>query len=397
MRRPPRDTAHVFDDTRGFFRARARRDVDAALDALVQPGPPLDPAAADVVARRFVDVLVDGRPVEHDDPDPIAYVERNNLLLLFSPAHQERFERLYPRLPIEKIEAWRAVLRGGDPRDSFGPLTAAERLDEARIEADLRKGRRQHRRRLIAAAALVALVAGAAVWWRARDTTDAVVSGRIQFGDVVDRGPDLRAGDPPVVEKALVARLDRASVVRAGAGALGERIVVDAPPGDLPVPLDTVAATLFRYNGSGQVVLVGPPGWLAGRCLQVSVMAASLRAFDTAYVETSPGACGDGRAFGRVGTIGCVDARQATIMIDLVIPEGAVSLSEGGRASVAAVRVSVVGNNPVYERVHTTGQITVPQGTEVEVPSFGGAAGATVSFDLSAPTGAPLTGSCQLQ
>ncbi len=392
----PRDDARLFDDRRGFFRARSRVDVDAQLDAIARPGPPLDADAANALTRRFVDVLTEGRPLAHDLPDTVDHVERNNLLLLFSPGVQARLERLYPRMPLEMADAWRAALRGGDPRDSFGPLTAEERLDEARVEADLQKGRRLHRRRLAGSVLVLVLLVAGVVWWQRRDTGDAVSSGLIEFGKVAERGADLRTGGPPAVEKALLARLDRPSVVRAGSGDVSDRIVLDPPPADLPVPVGAVAATLFRYNGAGQVVLVGPPGWLAKACIQVSVMSASLRAFDTAYTETQPGACGKDRVFGRTATVGCTDPKQAAIMLDLVIPEGNVTLSEGGSASVAAVRVAVIGTNPAYERNNTAGQITVAQGSAVAVPSFGGAAGSTVSFDLSAPSGAPLTGSCRL-
>ncbi len=363
----------------------------------MQPGPPLDHAGANALTRRFVDVLTEGRPVEHDTPDTVAYAERNNLLLLFSPADEARLARLYPRMPADLVEAWRAALRGGDPRDSFGPLTASERLDEARIETDLRKGRRQRVRRLVATVVLVAVGVGAASWWQGRDTDAAVDSGLIEFGEVAATADGRRDGPPPAAEKALVARLDRVSVVRAGTGDVGDRIVLDPPAADLPVPVGSVAATLFRYNGAGQVVLVGPPGWLARTCIQISVMSSSLRAFDTAYAETAPGACGTDRAFGRVAVIGCDDPARGTTMLDLVIPEGSVTLSEGGSASVAAVRVSVVGTNAAYERLMTAGQISVPSGTEVVVPTFGGPAGGTVSFDLSAPTGAPLVGSCALR
>ncbi len=392
----PRDDAHLFDDRRGFFRARSRVDVDAKLDAIARPGPPLDADVANALTRRFVDVLTEGRPLVHDVLDTVEHVERNNLLLLFSPGVQARLEQLYPRMPLEMADAWRAALRGGDPRDSFGPLTAEERLDEARVEADLQKGRRLRRRRLAGSVLLLVLLVAGGVWWQRRDTGDTVSSGLIEFGKVAERGADLRTGGPPAVEKALLARLDRPSVVRAGSGDVSDRIVLDPPPTDLPVPVGAVAATLFRYNGAGQVVLVGPPGWLAKACIQVSVMSASLRAFDTAYAETQPGACGTDRVFGRTATVGCTDPKQAAIMLDLVIPEGNVTLSEGGSASVAAVRVAVIGTNAVYERNNTAGQITVAQGSAVTVPGFGGAAGSTVTFDLSAPSGAPLTGSCRL-
>ena len=391
-----RDESRLFDDTRGFFRVRSQVDIAASLQELVLPGAPLTHDEVDIATRLFLDVLTESRPVDVDVPNTLEYAERNNLLLLFSPEYEAIFTQLYSRMPAEDVDAWRRALRGGDPRDSFGPLTAAERLDERRIEADIRTGRRQRRVRTGLAVVALALVVGGVVWWNQRSSSE-VVSGRITFDPVVDRSGDVRAGPTPVVAKALVARLDRPLVVKLGAGDVGERIVLDAPATDLPEPPGAIAATLFRYNGAGQVVLVGPPGWLAKACIQASVMASSLRAFDTAYVETVPGACGKDKVIGRAATVGCVDAKQATVMLDLVIPEGSVNLSEGGTASVAAVRVWVVGSDPAFERNNISAQISVPDGTQIKVPTFGGAVGATVSFDVSAPTGAPLVGTCTLR
>lgn len=390
------DDARLFEDTRGFFRARAEGDASAALDALVAPGPPLDHAAANRLTRLFLDVLADGRPMEIDLPDTLEHAERNNLLLLFGPDEQARFERLYARMPDDLVDAWRSALRGGDPRDSFGPLTAQERLDAKRIDADLRAGRRRRLVQVIAGIVVLVAAIGGVLWWRGRDDGGTAAVGEIAFGETVDRSGDLRAGPAPVVEKALVARLDRVVALRTGTGDVASRIVLDPPATDLPQPPGAIAATLFRYNGSGQVVLVGPPGWTTKACLQVSVVSASLRAFDTAFVETSPGACGKDRAFGRNATIGCADPKASTIMLDLVIPEGEVTLAEGGNGSVAAVRVSLLGTNPAYERADLGAEIAVAGGSAVKVPAFGGAKGTSVSFDVSASTGAPLVGSCTL-
>src|SRR5690606_5333360 len=114
------------------------------------------------------------------------------------------------------------------------------------------------------------------------DETDSL--GSITFDPVDDvGGPEQREGPPPAVEKALLARLDRVVAVRDGSGDVAARIALDVPATDLPQPPGAVAATLFRYNGRGQVVLVGPPGWLASSCLQVSVISAGLRPFDTSF------------------------------------------------------------------------------------------------------------------
>ncbi len=377
---------------------RTRADVADALESLVAAGPTLDHDQTNRLTRQFIDLLTEGRPVDEDLADTLAYAERNNLFLLFGPHDQRRFERLYPRMPADLVAGWQRALRGGEPRDSFGPLTREERLDEKRIEADLLTGRRQRRIRMLVGVVSVGVLVGAGAWWRSdRGGGDGAVAGEIAFGAVADRSGDLRAGPSPAVEKALVARLDRPVVVRGGSGEIADRIVLDAPPGDLPQPPGSIAATLFRYNGAGQVVLVGPPGWLTKACIQVSVMSASLRAFDTAYAETKPGACAKDRVFGRVATLGCTDEKLAATMLDLVIPEGDVVLSEGGNASVGAVRVAIIGDNPAYEQNKVTAQISVAGGTQVKVPTFGGAAGSVVNFDVSAATGAPLVGSCKLR
>jgi hypothetical protein len=96
----------------------------------------------------------------------------------------------------------------------------------------------------------------------------------------------------------------------------------------------------------------------------------------------------------RTATVGCVS--DTTIMLDLRLPEGEVGLEEGGTAAVSAVRVKLVGNSPAYETISLNGQISVPAGSDVTVPSFGGAVGETVNFDVSAATGAPVVGSCVL-
>ena len=395
--RPTPDESRIFDDTRGFFRVRSKADIAVALDALVVPGPLLDLDQANRVTRQFIDVLTEGRPVDEDLEDTLEHAERNNLWLLFGPDDQQRFEQLYPRMPEELVDAWRKALRGGDPRDSFGPLTREERLDERRVEADLLVGRKQRRVRVLVGVVLVGLLATVGLWWNNREPGAGVSAGEIAFGAAPEPSGALRAGPSPVVEKALVARLDRAVAVRSGSGGIAERIALDVPAADLPQPSGSIAATLFRYRGSGQVVLVGPVGWLNKACIQVSVMSASLRPFDTAYTETRPGACAKDRVFGRVATVGCVDEKLATVMLDLVIPEGAVTLTEGGNASVAAVRVAIIGDNPAYERNNLTTQISVAGGTQVKVPAFGGAVGTTVNFDVSAATGVPLVGSCTLR
>jgi hypothetical protein len=399
IERPNRtiDPLRLFADEHGFFRS-ARTDApqrDPLASFVVEPGPEWPVAEAHRQVRRYLDLLADGRPLLEEHDDPLEYAQRNGLLLLIGPVEEERLEDLYTRMPPDMAEAWREALRGGAASDAFGPLSEPERLDEARIEAELRSGDTNRRRAVLVGAGafvLVALVVGiVAIARRGGGSNDV---GTIRFGDVVTKaGPEQRDGPPPAVEKALVARLDRPVAVSKGSGDVQNRIVVNPPASDLPQPPNTIAATLFRYNGRGQVVLVGPANWFNNACVQVSVISAGLRPFDTSYFEGAPSACG-GHAFGRVATVGCRGAD--TLMLDLVIPEGQVGLEEGGTASVSAVRIVLRGNAPAYESISLNGQIAVAAGSTVAVPTFGGPAGSTARFDVSPASGAPLVGSCVL-
>jgi hypothetical protein len=392
------EETRAFTDERGFFRARPlgakRRDPLAGF--AVEPGPPWTPEEAREQVRRFLDVLADGRPILEENPDPLEYAQRNGLLLLIGPDEERALARLARRMPREMAVAWRDALRGGHASDAFGPLSEPERLDEARVEAELRSGRITRKRNLIALGVLVVIVVVAGVFLLTRGDDAEETSGSISFDATEEPASgNLREGPPPAVQPQLLVRLEQPVAVAAGTGPVETRIVVSPPATDLPQPPGAVAATLFRYNGSGQVVLVGPSGWLTSACIEVSPISQGLRPFETAFHETAPGACPEGPR--RAATVGCVS--DTTIMLDLRLPEGAVGLEEsleGATATVSAVRVKLVGNSPAYESISVNGQITVPEGSEVTVPTFGGAAGETVNFDVSAATGAPVVGSCVL-
>jgi hypothetical protein len=318
------------------------------------------------------------------------------LLLLIGPQEERYVARLARRMPRDMAIAWRDALRGGHASDAFGPLSEPERLDEARVEAELRSGSSTRRRNLIITAAVVVVAVAAAAFTLTGGDDSKDERGAITF-DSTDQPTtgDLRAGPPPAVQPALVARLDQPVALRAGDGPTESRIVVSPPATDLPQAPGAVTATLFRYNGSGQVVLVGPAGWLANACIEVSPISQGLRPFETAFHETVAGTCPTAPM--RAATVGC--SSDTTIMLDLRLPEGEVGLEEsldGAKASVSAVRVKLVGNAAGYETISLNGQIVVPAGSDVTVPTFGGAVGETVNFDVSAATGAPIVGSCVL-
>lgn len=363
---------------------------------MVEPGPPFTPEEACIEVRRFLDVLADGRPIIEEHPDPLEYAQRNGLLLLIGPEEERVLARLARRMPRDMALAWRDALRGGQASDAFGPLSDAERLDEKRVEAELRKGD-SHRRRnlLVGLGVLVVAVVAAVVGVVLTRGDDDEESGAITFTPTEEPGTaDAREGPAPVVDPALVTRLDRVVAVSAGEGPIESRIVLDPPAEHLPQQPGVIAATLFHYNGTGQVVLVGPAGWLENACVQVSPIAQNLRPFETAYHETAPGACPDD-VYGREATVGC--SSDTTIMLDLRIPEGEVGLEEGGTAALSGVRIVLLGNAAGYDQISVNGQVTVAAGSEVAVPRFGAAVGESVSFDLSDPSGAaPLIGTCTI-
>jgi hypothetical protein len=385
------DESRLFADEHGFFRSsRSDAERDDPRDTLdVAPGPPWSDADARREVRRILEVIADGRPTEPYD-DPLEFAQRNGLLLLIGPEEEQRLQPVFDRMPPDMAEAWRDALRGGSAVEAFGPVSEQEQLDEARVDADLVAGRQRRRKLTIAgAAALCVLVVGVVAFVLTRSDSGRR-QGTLSFDAVADAANgDKRAGPPPQVEKALLTRLDRPVAVRAGAGDVQTRVVMNPPATDLPQAPGAIAATVFRYNGRGQVVLVGPAGWAARACVQVSVMSAGLRAFDTGIYEAAPGACA-GKGFGRVATVGC--SSDTTLMLDLEIPEGEVNLAEGGRAKVGALRVVLLGNAPGYERISLNGEITVPDGQDIMVPAFGGPAGSQVSFDVSPPAGAPVVG-----
>jgi hypothetical protein len=394
---PTLDDTQMFVDERGFFRAppagAARRDPLARFT--IEAGPPWERDEANAQVRRFLDLLADGRPIAEEHDDPLEYAQRNGLLLLIGPDEERTLARMAKRMPRDMAVAWKDALRGGHASDAFGPLSEPERLDEKRVEAELRSGDRGRKRNLLVGSGLVVVLVAAVAFFALRDTDDGPDSGAITFDPTPEEtGGNDRSGPAPAVVPALVARLDRPVAVTAGDAPQEERIVIDPPLEDLPQQPGAIAATLFRFNGAGQVVLVGPAGWLANACIEVSPIAPSLRAFEVAFHETAPGACPDSLV-GRDATVGCLS--DTTIMLDLLrIPEGEVGLEEGGTASIAAVRVKVVGNDPRYEYLSVNGQIAVAAGSEVTVPTFGGAVGETVNFDLSGADGSLLVGSCPL-
>ena len=300
-------------------------------------------------------------------------------------------QRLYTRMPPEMVERWRTAL-GGD-RESLG--FGRRRSEEPpTVDAALRAARRRSALIVLALVATIALVFAATVVLRPDDPELPV--GRISFGNTspTAESPDRFLGEAPIVNENLLARLERPVAVREGTGNATERIDPNVGPDLLPFPPAALSATLFRYGGRGQVVIIGPPGFLTAACLQVSAVTVNLRPFDTAVYDAGSASCPDNVA-GRAATLGCLG--DTAMMLDMQFPDGEIELEEGGVASIGGVRVASFAISPGYETMSLRGTIEVRAGKNEEVPVFGGKAGDIVSFDVT-PKGAttPTIGRCTL-
>jgi hypothetical protein len=387
-----RDAQRLFSDSHGFFRSPKTDTgyVDPLAGFQVEAGPEWSDEEANGVLRRMLDLLAEGRATI-EASDALAYAEANSLLLLIGPREEAVMHRLYTRMPPALVERWRTALAGDRDSLEFGRRRTEE---PPTVDAVLRDARRRTALLVAAGVVTVALIVAAAIFLRP-DEAEAPV-GRISFGETTAAGesPDRFLGEAPIVNEALLARLDRAVAVRDGAGSATDRIDPNVDAALLPSPPAAVSATLFRYGGKGQVVIIGPPGFLGSACLQVSAVTVNLRPFDTA-VYNAGSACPASVA-GRVATPGCVG--DTAIMLEVQFPQGEIELEEGGVASIGGVRVASFAVRPGYESLSVRGTIEVRTGKVEAVPIFGGKAGDVVSFDVT-PKGAasPNIGRCTLK
>lgn len=341
--------------------------------------------------RVFLDRLADGRALHADHADSVEHAEANGLLLLIGPAEEEVLDQVLARTPPVLAQRWRTALSGRP--DGF--LSGEGVTERDGVQAEIRAGRRRLLSWLAATVVVLGLAAGAlVVLWPDEEPPP---TGRIFFNtsgpDAQQDDPNRFAGDTPVVNRNLLARLDRPVAVRSGGGDATGRATAEVDPSVLPAPPGAVSATLFRHAGQGHVVLVGPPGFASRACVQVSAVAPTLRPFDTSVVGAA-GACPPG-VVGRAADVGC--RGDTALMVGLVLPPGEVALEEGGAAGVGAVRVAVFGVAAGYEQVSLRGTITVPVGTSEAVPAFGGRPGEQVAFDVTpADAATPVIGRCTL-
>ena len=386
-----RDTQRLFSDSHGFFRSPVgdKAYVDPLAGFQVEAGPEWTDDEANAVLRRMLDALAEGRATI-DDPDALAYAEANSLLLLIGPREEVVMQRLYTRMPAAMVERWRTALAGDRESLGFG-----RRLHEEppTVDASLRAARRRTALIVAAVVATVALLGVATIILRPDEDEPPV--GRISFGDPspTAESPDRFLGEAPIVNTDLLARLERPVAVREGAGSATDRIDPSVSNDLLPFAPSAVSATLFRYGGRGQVVIIGPAGFRDAACLQVSAVTVNLRPFDTA-VYNAGSACPDDVA-GRPATLGCVG--DTAIMLDVQFPQGQVELEEGGAAAIGGVRVASFAIRPGYETLSLRGTIEVRAGQDVQVPVFGGRQGDVVSFDVTAKGATtPTIGRCTL-
>ena len=392
----------VSDDLRdrrtGFF--RERESAVSPVAGLPTPtGGRWNDLEADRQIRAFLTALAGDRQLVHR-MDPVELLRENDLLLLFGPEEEEAFADLALRFPEETVSQWATLLSGGDRSEAFGPRSRSERRDEAAILRSLHVGLRK---RVIGV--LLVLLAVAAVGALARvllsdeptDRTDR----SLRFSSTLvtsDSGgaTGVIPGGPPVAEPALVGTADRVVAVLRGDGPSADRIRLDVPTGDLPIPVGALAGTVFEHAG-GQVALVGPVGWWVAGCVRVVVATEFLRPLDVVLYEASDGACPP-EMVGRPARVTCSGRRVLVLAVD--IPQGEVALIEGGSGWAETIRFGLeTATEPDsrWEALAVRGSITVAEeGMSVAVPRFGGAPGEVVAVDLGAGPAGPFVGDCTL-
>ncbi len=363
-----------------FQRAKAERSPLEGIQ--VEAGGRWSEAEADRKIREFLIRLAGDRKLVHH-PDPVELARHNDLLLLFGPEQEETFAALAVRFPDETLATWTLLLSGGDSSESFGPRSRAERRDEAALSKSIKAA---FRRRVLGMAAMAALLIIGGLFVRTlfeegivdRSEQSLWLTGSGSSQDSQDGQEELALGLPIALPE-LVASIDTLVAVVTGEGPVEERVRTEVPEGLLSHAPGEVSATIFRHRG-GQVALVGPAGWMDEACVRVSVVDNRLRPFDVATHETAPGACPENLP-GRLATVAC---RGDTVLIlSLGIPQGEVSLVEGGTSWPEAVRVGLESHHENWETLALRGTISVDtaQG-DVVVPSYHGEKGDTILVRL---------------
>jgi len=344
-------------------------------------------AEADRQIRTFLIRLADGRELVHRE-DPVELLRENDLLLLFGPQEEAAFAELALRFPDETVTRWATLLSGGDRSEAFGPRSRAERRDEASIVRELQVGVRKR----VASLLLLSVVLfglGLAVRTLLSEQPEDRSERAIRFSRIITDSNSEGSitaveGGPPIAVPELVAPVDQVVAVLKGDGLPDDRIRLDVPIDDLPVPPGVLAAAVFEHRG-GQVALVGPEDWWAGTCVRVAVATELLRPLDVVVHEVAEGSCPDDLP-GRPARVTCVG--RSVLMLAIDIPQGSVELDEGGLGWAEVIRFSVETaptQNSKWEALSVRGAISVPDSTEetaIAVPTFGGAPGDVIRVEF---------------
>jgi len=342
-------------------------------------------ADADAAAHRFFEALAGGRDLVAI-ADPLEHVRRNALLLLLDTESAEVFETYLQRMPEARQAQWRDLIAGGASSEAFGPLTLQERLDARQVEEALATGRRQRTINvLVTAAAALALIVVGLVLWRVFGPGPSRSQGSLQFSSPAESdGPLSVQGGSPVAVPELTVALDEQVVVRTGSEPVDDRVVTDLID-IFPVAPGAVSASLFSFDGVGQVALVGPDGFADGACFRISVVTSDLRPLNTIRTD----GCVDD--VGQPASLTCVGS--SALMLGLSVPSGEVELPEGGVGFADGVRLQlIVDGGADYQLATLRGTIAVDPADAVAVPSFGGSVGDELTVDL----GAGRNGQCTL-
>ena len=348
----------------------------------VESGGQWTESEADRRIREFLIRLAGDRDLIHDS-DPIELARKNDLLLLFGPEEEKLFAKLALRFPAETLQRWTELLGGGDSSNSFGPRSRAERQDEKAIAVSIKKA---FRRRTLTFVTVVAIAIFGTLFFRQLanegivDDSNQALRFASQLNDSELGGIDIDFG-PPILEPELTTELNLLVALQEGEGPEEERVRQVVPNELLTVEPNQIRATIFGYDGTGQVALIGPEGWLEEACIRASVTDSRFRPFDVVVFDSTGDSCPD-QILGRNVSATCLGEQM--LMIPLYIPQGEVKHSEGGTGWAEMIRIGYEMEAPGWETLAARGTITVDsQQSQVEIPVFSGEAGEEITIDFN--------------
>ena len=356
-----------------FFKLSS--EPSGAFDSFkVDSGSQWTESEADKRIREFLMRLAGDRDLIHDS-NPVELARKNDLLLLFGPEEEKLFAKLAVRFPPETLRVWTDLLGGGDSSESFGPRSRAERQDEKAIALSIKKA---FRRRAITYLGLIGVILIAIFFFR-RLANEGIINETNQALRFASQGSEVTLEGAkenfgaPIVELALVSRIDLLVALQEGEGPVEDRVRQTVPANLLDVQPGEIIATVFGYNSGGQVALIGPQGWLTEACIRVSVTDDRFRPFDVVVFELTEGMCSQ-EVTGRKVSPTCLG--EQTLIIPLYIPQGEVIHSEGGSGWAEMIRIGYEMDAPGWETLAIRGTISVDaREGQTEIPLFSGEIG----------------------